>query len=555
MSFLKDIWFVFKPFWHSNSSFRILFVLSVCIILEFVSVGLSVYLNYWYVDFYNSIQNYNYQLLIHQLIAFVGIVFFMLVNSFLLYIVSQIFIIKIRNSLTQIYTEKWLYSKHYACVQETCDNPDERISNDIKEFVSILRNLFLGFIGSVLTFVLFSYILWELSGSVSFKFLGYNLVVKGYLFWLAVLLAGLNAYIVIKVGKPLRKLVYEKQKFEAEFRYNLANIRGNKNTICESGLEKFKVSTLKQNFSQVVDNFYKLTFREVKINIVTGLFSQVYAVIGIFLSLPRYFAKVISFGQVMQINAAFLKVVSPLLFFVYSYESVAKLKANVQRLKELKLQIDVSDNRSVYKIEPTQEQFLNIKNLDVSNPKERLLIGVNLSLTQGESVFIKGPVGVGKTTFLRVLNGLNHDFEGEISYNTIPMILFLSSNPYFPKDDFKRAVFSSNLSNIPTDDEFVEILEDLGLEHLAKFVGQLYDWKHLLSAGELKSLAFCRLYTNDYNLVIIDEALTNTSVSFKEKIYKLLKQKGISYISSSHNNDASEYHDKIVCLSDYRVYR
>lgn len=55
----------------------------------------------------------------------------------------------------------------------------------------------------------------------------------------------------------------------------------------------------------MVDNFYKLTFREVKINIVTGLFSQVYAVIGIFLSLPRYFAKVISFGQVMQINAAF----------------------------------------------------------------------------------------------------------------------------------------------------------------------------------------------------------------------------------------------------------
>lgn len=551
--FLKDLWFVFKPFWQSSSTIRTSSVLLVCISLEFISVGLSVYLNYWYVDFYNSLQNYDYQLLVHQLIIFTVLVFLMLINSFCLYIISQMLTIKVRKTLTRIYTEKWLYSKQYANTIDSCDNPDERISNDIKQFVVILRDLFLGFIGSILTFVLFSYILWGLSGVLECRLFGYDLTIKGYLFWLALLLAALNAYIVIKVGKPLRKLVYDKQKYEAEFRYNLANIRSNKNTICEGALEKFKISTLRKNFNLVISNFYQLTFREVKINIVTSLFSQVYAVIGIFLSLPRYFAKAISFGQVMQINAAFLKVVSPLLFFVYSYENVAELKANVKRLKELKLQVDNSGSKSLYKIDDSQQSLLVIRDLIVSNPDRQLLKNINLSLNDGESVFLKSPVGVGKTTFLRVLNGLNANFEGEIIYNTIPRILFLGSKPYFPNDDFKRAVFSSNLCDIPSDSLFKDILEGLGLQNLVKFIGQSYDWNHLLSSGELQSLAFCRLYTNNYNLVIIDEAVANTSTSFKEVIYTLLKEKSISYISSSHNNDASEYHDKVLCLDDYKV--
>ena len=52
MSFLRDIWLILKPFWQDHSTIKILVALAVCIALEFFSVGLSVYLNYWYVDFY-----------------------------------------------------------------------------------------------------------------------------------------------------------------------------------------------------------------------------------------------------------------------------------------------------------------------------------------------------------------------------------------------------------------------------------------------------------------------------------------------------------------------
>ncbi len=225
MSFLRDIWFILKPFWQNHSTIKILVSLAVCIVFEFFSVGLSVYLNYWYVDFYNYLQSYNQSLLITQLVKFVFIVFFMIINSFFLYAISQIFVIKIRAYLTNFYTKRWLYSLTYLNETEEYDNPDERISNDIKQFITTLKALFLGFVGSVLTFSFFSWILWHLSGSFSVVLYSFTINIHGYLFWLAVLLAVMNIYLVIKVGKPLRQLVYDRQKYEAEFRYGLANVR------------------------------------------------------------------------------------------------------------------------------------------------------------------------------------------------------------------------------------------------------------------------------------------------------------------------------------------
>ncbi|WP_052399162.1 SbmA/BacA-like family transporter [Candidatus Francisella endociliophora] len=338
MSFIRDIYYILKPFFSRATNYKIIvFAIVICVVLEFVGVGLGVWLNYWYIDFYDSLANYNQQLLIHQIIVFIFIMLFTLVNTFVAYLIGQVVVIKIRQYLTIYYTKRWVQTKPYLQMYN-CDNPDERISNDIKQFITLLKTLSLGFIASVPTFVVFSAILWSLSGSFELKVLGYEIKVYGYLFWFALILAGINIIAIIKVGKPLRKLVYDKQRYEANFRFGLAELRINNDYENNS-----KIFELKKHFSNVVDNFYQLTFREIKINVVTNFFSQIYGIIGIFLSLPRYFLKAISFGQVMQINSAFLKVVTPLLFFVYSYEQVAELKANVKRLKELVKQIDRSE--------------------------------------------------------------------------------------------------------------------------------------------------------------------------------------------------------------------
>jgi putative ATP-binding cassette transporter len=129
-------------------------------------------------------------------------------------------------------------------------------------------------------------------------------------------------------------------------------------------------------------------------------------------------------------------------------------------------------------------------------------------------------------------------------------MLFLSQRPYFPEDDFKRAVFYPSFSSIPTDDEFRQILSYLGIGYLEKFIGTIHDWRNVLSSGEQQKLCFCKIFTKNYDLILIDEATSNIDAESERKIYSLLKSKKIAYISVSHNRRVKEYHNKIVELTN-----
>ncbi|MBD5784524.1 SbmA/BacA-like family transporter, partial [Francisella tularensis] len=112
-------------------------------------------------------------------------------------------------------------------------------------------------------------------------------------------------------------------------------VRNNKNSIYDNQSEKREYVLSRKNFNRVVDNFSKLTFRKAKIDIVRSFFVQIYSLTGTILALPRYFAKSISFRQIMQVQSAFYSVISPMLFLVFWYENLEELRTNVSRLSEL----------------------------------------------------------------------------------------------------------------------------------------------------------------------------------------------------------------------------
>ena len=69
-AFFINYWAISKEFWKSKAGIFALFILTICVVFEFASVGLSVYLNHWYVAFYNAIEQYDKSTLIHELIVF-----------------------------------------------------------------------------------------------------------------------------------------------------------------------------------------------------------------------------------------------------------------------------------------------------------------------------------------------------------------------------------------------------------------------------------------------------------------------------------------------------
>ena len=162
-----------------------LFSLTI-ITLTFAHVYLLVLLNRWNNTFYGALQEYNTQVMFSSLGEFsllAGIYILVAVYSFYL---QQILELHWRTHLTKVFIEDWLSQRTYYLLQLTnhdTDNPDQRISEDIKLFTNITITLTVGFLRSVGTFVAFVFILWRLSGKTIIPWL--NIPLDGYLVYVA----------------------------------------------------------------------------------------------------------------------------------------------------------------------------------------------------------------------------------------------------------------------------------------------------------------------------------------------------------------------------------
>ncbi|WP_272915111.1 SbmA/BacA-like family transporter [Francisella tularensis] len=121
--FFRDYWLVSRDFWRSKAGLVALLILVVCVLFEFTSVALSVYLNHWYVAFYNAVEQYDKQTLLQQLLIFAAITSAMLLNSFLSYFCGQYLIIFMCKPMTENYVSNWLNSKSYLSCTTIYDNP------------------------------------------------------------------------------------------------------------------------------------------------------------------------------------------------------------------------------------------------------------------------------------------------------------------------------------------------------------------------------------------------------------------------------------------------
>ncbi len=118
------------------------------------------------------------------------------------------------------------------------DNPDQRISDDIHQFVGNTMVLGIGFFGNFLRLGIFLQVLWAMSTAFPMTSFGLSFNIPGYLVWLAVLYAGAGTAITYVIGRRLVTLKYNQERFEANFRFGMARIRENSEQIALLGGER-----------------------------------------------------------------------------------------------------------------------------------------------------------------------------------------------------------------------------------------------------------------------------------------------------------------------------
>ena len=539
-------WTLFKVYWSSEEKWKARGLLAFVISLNFAMVYLLVQLNEWYNTFYNALQNYeaeNFWPLVGKFTALAFCYIFIAVYAVYL---RQMLQIKWRTWMTRNYLNSWMENQTYYRLQDAADNPDQRISEDIGQFVNLSLGLLIGFLKQLTTLAAFGVVLWELSGSFTFELAGNEIVIYGYMFWFSFVYSGLGTFLAHKVGRRLISLNFDQQKYEADFRFSMMRVRENSESIAFYRGEPAELEGFNIKFSNVIKNYWQLMKKNKHLNFYVNGYAQLAVIVPLILAAPRYFSKEIQLGGLMQTVSAFGRVQDALSYFVDSYDTLASLAAVINRLAGFTEHMDEA-RKTQSKVTTATAPELRISELNVSLPTGReLLRKLSLKVQNAKSLLVTGASGCGKSTLLRTLAGIWAYASGEISLPKNSRVMFLPQKPYLPLGTLRRAlIYPSAESDSPPDDKLKRTLQLVDLPALVDKLDAADDWSRILSLGEQQRLAFARVLLSAPNYIFLDEATSALDEPREIEMYKLLREQlpKVTIVSVGHRSTLYNLHD------------
>lgn len=518
-----------------------------------VNVKFAVAMNEWNGRFFNALQQVDQAAIYEELFYFIGLataIIFLLVTAGYL---KKRLILAMRRDLTHIFFDRWLSKKsaHYLLRESghEPDNPDQRITEDVRALVSLTVNLAFSFFDSVLTIGSFSVILWKLSGAVTVL----GLEIPGYMFWLCIAYTLISTGITHLIGRKLKVLNVESQHQEANLRAALMEKRRHADAIAGAGGEDAEVAQLRVRFKSVLDILIALVKKQRDLDYFTVGLGQVTHLAPIFFSLPSFLAGTIQMGGLMQIRGAFVDVARSLSWFIFAYDDLARLAATYERLRVLeeglaeadRLRDDnrgrIVDNQSGL----STDVVLNVPSHDGSIFK----LDAAFDLTAGSFTIVTGESGIGKTTLLKALAGFFSDYRGRIA--EAHDIFWLPQRTYTMKGSLRANLAYPDAPERLSDEEAAKWLEIVELGSLAHSLDTVCDWAQKLSGGEQQRLALIRALRRQPAVLLMDEPTSaiddRLAGDILRKMVCLLPKTAVVMIS--HQSPLFPIADRVVTLA------
>lgn len=550
------MWELVKPYWVSPERWMARGLLAVIIGMNLGEVYLNVLFNDWNNAFYNSLQAVDIKAFTAALIRFSWLAAIFIVNGVYKMYLNQMLSIRWRRWLTGHYLHDWLGQQNYYRMQllgQPTDNPDQRISEDINQFISYTLDLSLGLLSAGVTLFSFLTILWNLSGPLAFDVGAMHVNIPGYMVWVALVYAVFGTWLTMVIGRPLVGLSFDQQKFEADFRFGLVRLRENSESIAFYQGEAREGEAFHARFGAIFANYWQIMKRQKMLNWFTSGYQQIAIIFPYVVAAPRFFAKQIQLGGLMQTASAFGQVQGSLSYIVNSYVSLAGWRAVMTRLSGF--------NQSVRRAEAARVPAANFdrthegdkiiaENLTVKLPDGAVLLkNIHLNVARGNSLLITGPSGAGKSTLLRAIAGLWPFVEGKLVLPIDLRMLFLPQKPYLPLGTLREVLCYPDAPSA-NDAALVALLKTVQLDHLSDKLNAVDNWSHILSLGEQQRIAIARVLLARPDFVFLDEATSALDESTEARLYPLLKQTlpRTAIISVGHRATLRAFHDAEMTL-------
>ena len=203
------------------------------------------------------------------------------------------------------------------------------------------------------------------------------------------------------------------------------------------------------------------------------------------------------------------------------------------------------------------KNFFDVKNVDFSIAGKTKVKNVSFNIkNRGDVICLLGPSGIGKTTILRTIAGLEKITKGSIILNGKTLSsnkiniepedrnisLAFQDNSLFPHYTVEKNILLGAERNNEKKNKRISFKEIVNILDIVKILNK---YPHQISAGEAQRASLARSLITQPDLLLLDEPLSNVDQSFKEEIQvrlkKILSKLKISTIIVTHDSYEAFY--------------
>jgi len=453
---------------------------------------------------------------------------------------------------TQRTLGRWLSGTTFYRIERdrTCDNPDQRVADDIAEYVRLMIGLSLGFLSNLGTLATMGWLLWQSATPATFQIGQTALTIPGYLFWVAIGWGLVQTVGTHLAGHKLAGATVVQQSAEADFRFAMARVREASEQIALYRGNDAEQTRLSGLFEAIRRNWSDLMRYNVFLNIASGGFSVISVVVPILAMAPKVLSGEMSLGTLMQDVSAFAATSGAIAWFAQQYRELFQLSARVRRLSTLDQAIDQPPPQGI-EVQGHSAMDIEGRSIKLAVPGGRLLTAIEqLKFASGERWLVRGPSGCGKSTLLRAIAGLWPFTQGQIKLPDQARIMFVPQKSYLPEAPLAQVLAYPAAADTHPPAFYAEVLTLCRLPHLISRLDETSRWSHQLSPGEQQRLAFAQVMLYQPDIVFMDEATSALDNDTEAHLMTLLRARlpGCTLISVAHRTTLDAFHEQHLNL-------
>ena len=426
----------------------------------------------------------------------------------------------------------------------------QRIENGSSAGRNVVFNFWLRLIRDLLPTIVFSvYFIWKIDKIITYiLFVGYILI-----------------FIITNI---LLKFLYKiKEKIlNSEELFNHFLVRGFMEMLVFRMSKQFP-SEIKKTRSAKED----IVSSKVKMNMIHEAFFTIFALLVAMLDIGILFyawkTKNLTVGSIVALIALIENAYTPIAIFNVLYVQYKLDKASYKRFEEF---LDLKDDNQLRNGNAIHTDIgeISIKNLSFQYEERKIIDDLSLFIKKGQKIAFVGESGSGKSTVIKILLGLLKYNQGEIYLgdmelsgiclnNLYDRVSYISQDvPVFDGTIKENLVFEKNVS----EEQMLDALREVQLSHLIENLAEGLDTEigekgTCLSGGEKQRLAFARLWFENPELVVLDQATSAMDNLTEENVMKsvMKKMKDKTVIAIAHRLNSIAGFDRIILFREGKI--